>query len=325
MSRTKFMIGILMLVALVVMQALPAQAAAEGSFQRSLKVSGAADIDITTGSGSISVRTGGSDTVEIVGHIRASDWIFGSAEEKVRRLESNPPIYQSGNSIRIGHIGEAELMRNVSISYELVVPAETQLKSHSGSGNQTIDGIRGPLEVNAGSGSVRASNIGSTVHAETGSGSIDLDHIKGSVRAQAGSGSIRAMDIGGGFEGNTGSGHITLGQAAPGSVRVETGSGGMELRGVRGSLEARAGSGGITAEGAPTGGWMLHSGSGSIHLRLPGDAAFDLDARTSSGSISLEHPVTVQGRLGRKEIRGKVRGGGVPVEVQTGSGNIEIL
>jgi len=97
------------------------------------------------------------------------------------------------------------------------------------------------------------------------------------------------------------------------------------LRGVRGSLEARAGSGGIRAEGDPSGGWMVHSGSGSIHLRLPSDAAFDLNAHTSSGSISLEHPVTVQGTLGRKEIRGKVRGGGVPVEVETGSGNIEIL
>jgi len=99
----------------------------------------------------------------------------------------------------------------------------------------------------------------------------------------------------------------------------------MELRGVRGSLEARAGSGDIRAEGDPTGGWIVHTGSGGVHLRLPNDAAFDLNARTSSGSISLEHPVTVQGTLGRKEIRGKVRGGGVQIEVQTGSGNIEIL
>ena len=138
-------------------------------------------------------------------------------------------------------------------------------------------------------------------------------------------GSIRADDIGGGFEGNTGSGHINLTQSAPGAVRAETGSGGMELHGVRGSLEARAGSGGISAEGQPTGGWMVHSGSGGIKLHFPTDAAFDLNARTSSGSISLDHPVTVQGQIGRKEIRGKVRGGGVPVEVETGSGNIQIL
>jgi DUF4097 and DUF4098 domain-containing protein YvlB len=57
---------------------------------------------------------------------------------------------------------------------------------------------------------------------------------------------------------------------------------------------------------------------------LASEAGFDLDAHTSSGSISVSQPVTVQGSMGRKELRGKVHGGGVPVEVETGSGNIEI-
>ena len=324
MNRSRLLLGSAALAAAVLLGYLPAAAAVEGSFQRTLNVSGPVDIDISTGSGSITVRAGGSDTVEVRGRIRASDW-SGNAAEKVRQLEANPPIQQSGNSIHIGHIEDPELRRNISISYELTVPAETELKAHSGSGNQTVDGIRGPLEVNAGSGSVKVSNIGGTVRADTGSGNIDIDRVKGNVRAHAGSGSIRATDVAGGFEANTGSGRITLSQTAPGAVRAETGSGGMELRGVRGSLEARAGSGDIRAEGDPTGGWIVHTGSGGVHLRLPSDAAFDLNARTSSGSISLEHPVTVQGTLGRKEVRGKVRGGGVQIEIQTGSGNIEIL
>lgn len=306
-------------------QATPALAAAEGHFQRTLSVNGHVDLNVTSGSGSINVRTGAVDKVEITGNIRVSDWFDSSAQEKVRRLESNPPVQQSGNSIRIGHMREFGFLSNVSISYDIVVPPDTELKSHTGSGSQTVDGVRGPVECDAGSGNVRATNIGNTTHAETGSGDIVLEHIKGSVRAHAGSGSIRADDVSGGFEGNTGSGRISLAQSAPGAVRAETGSGGLELRGVRGSLEARAGSGGISAEGQPTGGWMVHSGSGPIKIHFPNDAAFDLNARTSSGSISVDHPVTVQGQVGRKEIRGKVRGGGAPVDVQTGSGNIQIL
>jgi DUF4097 and DUF4098 domain-containing protein YvlB len=154
---------------------------------------------------------------------------------------------------------------------------------------------------------------------------MTLDNIKGEVRAKTGSGSIRATEIAGGFEGETGSGHIEFQQSAPGSVRVKTGSGGIEARGVRGSLEARAGSGGIDADGDPRGGWIVHTGSGSVRLRLAADAAFDLNAHTSSGSISVNRPVTVQGMINRKEIHGRVRGGGPQVEVQTGSGNIEIL
>jgi DUF4097 and DUF4098 domain-containing protein YvlB len=68
----------------------------------------------------------------------------------------------------------------------------------------------------------------------------------------------------------------------------------------------------------------VHTGSGGVQLKLPSDAAFDLDAHTSSGSISIDQPHTVQGSIGRKEVRGRVGGGGVPVEVETGSGDIQI-
>jgi DUF4097 and DUF4098 domain-containing protein YvlB len=314
----------LLLVATVTLITAMPVFAVEGQFQRTLSVNGSVSIDLTTGSGSVQVHTGSANQVEVTGHIKATDWLGFGSEERIKKIEANPPIQQSGNTIRIGHIEDPELRRNVSISYELVVPAETQLRSETGSGNQTIDGIHGILEAQAGSGGLRIANIGNAVTASTGSGNIDISHVQGSVRAKAGSGSIHATEIAGGFEGDTGSGHVTLEQSAPGTVRVETGSGGMELRGLRGSLEARAGSGGIHADGEPTGAWLVRTGSGTVELRVPSTAAFDLNAHTSSGSISVNHPVTVEGSMGRKEIHGKVRGGGVPVEVSTGSGNIEI-
>jgi hypothetical protein len=311
-------------VLLVCLQALPASASAEGSFQRTLTVTGPAKVDLSTGSGTVHVRTGGSGQVEISAHIKVTNWFGGDGEQKVQEIEKNPPIQQSGNDIRIGHSDDSELFHNVSISYELVVPAETQLRSHTGSGSQTIEGLQGEVEIETGSGGLKISDIGNTVRAETGSGDVEIRGVKGNVRVKTGSGSIRADDIGGGFDGQTGSGHIVLEQTAPGAVRAETGSGGMELRGVKGSLEATAGSGTIIAEGDPTGAWMVHSGSGGIHLKLGSGAAFDLDAHTSSGSISVSQPVTVQGAMGKRELRGKVNGGGVQVEVETGSGNIEI-
>ena len=53
-------------------------------------------------------------------------------------------------------------------------------------------------------------------------------------------------------------------------------------------------------------------------------AAFDLDARVSSGGIDVAHPVTVSGRMDRRHVQGKVRGGGSLVEVHTSSGGIRI-
>lgn len=311
-------------VILVAACAVPAFSAVEGHFEKTLQVSGTPNVQIETGSGSIDVRTGNSNTIQITARIRASSWFEGSAEERIRKIESNPPIQQSGNDIRIGHIDDPELKRNISISYEVVVPASTQLRSSSGSGNISISDVAGTVDAGTGSGGVHIANIGSGVRAHTGSGNVDIEGAKGSVWARTGSGSIHATNVAGGFDGETGSGHLMLEQTAPGSVRAETGSGGLELRNVHGSLQAEAGSGNIKADGEATGGWMVHTGSGSVELRLPQNASFDLNAHTGSGSINLSHPVTVQGTLGRKEVRGKVGNGGVPVEIQTGSGNIVI-
>ena len=294
------------------------------SFERTLKVTGAVNLQVETGSGSIVITPGNAGEVRVCGHVKANNSWFGASPEAVQRIINNPPIQQSGNDVRIGHIDDPELRRGISVGYELVTPANTQLHSSTGSGNQDVSGLAGPAEVSTGSGNLKVSDIGSGVRAHSGSGGVTLEDVKGSVFARTGSGSIRATGIAGGFDGETGSGQLTLEQASQGSVRAHTGSGSLELRNLRGSLQAQTGSGSIKAEGDPTGEWVVHTGSGSVELRVPQNASFELNAHTGSGSINLNHPVAVQGSIGRKEVHGKVGGGGVPVRVETGSGSISI-
>jgi DUF4097 and DUF4098 domain-containing protein YvlB len=297
---------------------------AEGTFDRNLNVSGPVDLEVSTGSGSIRVRPGDSSVVRIHGRITAGDDSSMDAEEKVRYLASNPPVEHTGNIIRIGRIDDRRLRNNVSISYELEVPAETRLQSRTGSGEQIIDGVRGPAELSTGSGNLTGTNIAAEVRARTGSGRINLDAIGGRVEASTGSGSIRVTRCAGGLRANSGSGSITFEQTAPGDVEVQTGSGSLNLSGIRGALRAETGSGSITAGGEPTGEWRIDAASGGITLRLTPDSAFDLDARTSSGRITVDHPVTVTGTVHPKELRGRVRGGGVLLGVRTSSGDIRI-
>lgn len=300
---------------------------AEGSFDRTLKVSGAVDLTVSTGSGSISVRTGSASEIHVVGKIRVnSGWHLDEqdAQERVHRIESNPPIEQDGSVVTIGEIHDEELKRNVSISYELVVPPDTKLRSQTGSGSQELDGVHGPVEANTGSGSLHISHIGAELHASTGSGTITLDTIQGSVRATTGSGSIRADGIAGGLTAQTGSGEVEYSQTAPGDVDVQTGSGSIALRGVHGRVAARTGSGGIQVDGSPTGDWRLHSGSGGVTLRLPADAGFELDASAGSGNIETSHELLVSGTMGRHELHGKAHGGGPLISVSTSSGAIRV-
>jgi DUF4097 and DUF4098 domain-containing protein YvlB len=270
-------------------QAMPSPEV-RGSFERALTVSGPVNLEITTGSGDITVRPGVSGTVEIRGkiHVEEHGISSGGAEAKVHEIEANPPIEQVGNQILIGRRGDHEFQRGIAIDYEVTAPPQTQVKSRTGSGDVTVEGIHGPVEAESGSGDIKLSSIRDDVTVQTGSGDAKFEGIEAH------------------------------------HVNIETGSGDVELREMHCALRAETGSGDIQVEGQPTGRWQLHTGSGEVSLRLPPDLGFDLDAHTESGDIHTHFKITMEGTLEKGELRGKVRGGGVPVEVRTGSGDIQI-
>jgi DUF4097 and DUF4098 domain-containing protein YvlB len=306
---------------------VPAAArAAEGHFARTLQVSGPVDLEVQTGSGSVEVRTGDNSTVHISGTVRSSGGWFDSsdAESKVHYIEAHPPIEQHGNLIKIGHSDDREMDHNVSISYEIVVPTETRLRSNTGSGEQSINGVRGPVDASSGSGHLRLTNIGDAVRASTGSGHITVDGVKGEVHASTGSGQIQATGVAGGLHASTGSGSVTLRQTAPGDVEVNTGSGTLELEGVHGHVRAETASGNITVEGEGRESWRLSTASGNVTVRLPSQQGFTLRAHTVSGDIHTDREMTVQGTLSKHEVEGKVGDGAFLLDVSTVSGNIRV-
>jgi hypothetical protein len=313
------------LVVILALAVLPLRAASTGHFERTLQVSGPVDLDVTSGSGNITVHTGGSGSVSVSAKIHGStSWFGGDVEDRIRRIEQNPPVEQQGNTIRIGHVEDRDLLRNISIDYDLTVPAQTKLSSHTGSGDQSINGVQLPLTAKTGSGNVTLDNIGGDAQISSGSGDLKINGVKGSLHASTGSGNIRAQAVAGEMNASAGSGDVELHQTAPGDVKVNTGSGNVRLYGVNGGVKASTGSGDIEVEGQAAHEWRLGAGSGNITLRLPAQASFDLDAQTNSGSLHLKRPVTTQGTISRTHIQGKVGNGGVPVNARTGSGDIAL-
>lgn len=265
------------------------------------------NLEVQTRSGDIAVRSGPAGTVSIRGKIYVGDhWLFGGRHTEVSDIEQHPPLRQDGNSIHIDYVN----VRDISVDYEITVPADTTLRTHSGSGNQTIEGTHGNVDLQSGSGDVR------------------LAQISGEIRLQTGSGNVRAREIEGPVRGSAGSGDIELEENGTGDIDLHTGSGNITARGIQGAFRADAGSGDITADGTMTGAWDIHTGSGNVHIQLPPNAAFDANLSTSSGSLSVDAPLTmtVQGRVqeSRKSVMGKVRGGGPLLTLRTGSGDIHI-
>lgn len=316
------------LIVVLALTVLPLNAASTGHFERTLQVSGQVELEVNSGSGNITVHQGGAGSVYVSAKIHANSgsWLFGSGnvEERIHRIEQNPPVVQQGSRITIGKIDDHELTRNISIDYDVTVPAQTHLTSQTGSGDQTISGLQLPVTAKTGSGNVTVERVSADTHVSSGSGDLKLNSIKGVLYCDTGSGNIRAQEIAGDVFARAGSGNIEVQQSAGGSVKAETGSGNVTLTGIKGGLRAQAGSGNIRAEGEPTSDWSLGAGSGNITLKVPSQSSFNIDARTSSGSLTLHHEVTLQGTLAKNHIQGKVGKGGVLLDLHTGSGDIEV-
>ncbi len=310
----------------VLLVALPLLAE-EATFDRTLKVTGPVDLEVVTGSGHINVRSGGAGAVTVHGIVTESCCnIFSNTDPNaIKAIASNPPIEQSGNTIRIGHLGESQRYNNISVSYELVVPSDTKLLSKTGSGAQDISGVSGPAEVNTGSGNLKVSDIGGQLRARTGSGGITISNIAGSVSAHTGSGSIHGERLGtASSTPATRGASNSFAETAAGDFDFQTGSGSIHISDLRGAVRAHTGSGRIELEGQATGDWRLSTGSGGITVRLPAQASFELNAHTSSGSIHTNRQITVQGTTGRHDLRGTANSGGIHLDLSTGSGSITI-
>ena len=266
--------------------------AVEGEFHQTLSTSDdTVDLEVRAGSGRISVTTGEPGTVSVTGFIRGrvGGWSGSSEadmEDRVREIEANPPIDQNGDMIDIGRL-EGSVRRHISVSYEVVVPPDTNVRASIGSGSQSVEGVDGAVDASAGSGRTIVTDVGGDVTASAGSGRIELTAIGGDARVSAGSGSIR-------------------------------------IDGLDAALRGRTGSGSIRVDGSPGGEWNLRTGSGRITIDFPDDAAFELDARAGSGGVRSDHPLTVTGTERRGRLEGTVRGGGPTVTLRTGSGGITI-
>jgi beta-lactamase regulating signal transducer with metallopeptidase domain len=256
------------------------------SFDRTLTVSGEAQLFVSTGSGDIRLTRSAGSQIRIHGKIHVS---HHGSEDQARQIAANPPIEQNGNVIRVGQQRDHdhEHWRGISINYEIEAPAGTILAATSGSGDVIDEGVGK------------------------------------NAKLQTGSGDIRAKGLEGPFEVQTGSGNITAEGTGPGDVRAQTGSGDIEIKDIHGSFNAQTGSGNIKATGTPSAPWTLRTGSGDVEI-WTGNAPMSLEASTGSGSVSSEHEMLVKGSVNNHHITANLSGGGPLVRAETGSGDVRI-
>ena len=186
------------------------QAAAQTfMFERSFPATASTRLDVTTNRGKITVHAGATADVVVVGRVsvRVAWNSPGNAVALARSTANQPPVEQTGDTIRLQIPRDGRTRRAVTIAYEVLVPAGIRVVTHSESGETRVDGVRGTVSVRTQSGAITLADLGAT-RVDTGSGAVSIDGA-GPLSVTTSSSGIEMTRISGNLDVRTQSGRVT--------------------------------------------------------------------------------------------------------------------
>jgi len=293
-----------------------------GAFDRNYSVTGPLRLELTNASGDVDITGSADGKVHIHGDVRASGFGFDNPQKRLDDTVASPPVEQKGSTIRVGK--EFSNLRNISISYNIQVPHDTEISATVASGAQIIRNVTGPVTVRAASGSIRLEKIERDAHLTTASGTISASDVGSELHVSTASGDVSASSVKGDVIANAVSGVIRI--TKPGArVEATNTSGEVEIQGASNDVKAHAISGLVSVQGNPGADsyWDLKSISGGVQLRVPAAANLHFSAEATSGEIRTDIPIVVE-EQGKHSLRAHMGSGGGRVEVHTVSGQIRI-
>ncbi len=209
----------------------------------------------------------------------------------------------------------------------ILVPAGKSVNVYLGAGGATASDVKADLRLDTSAGAVECHGTRGSLEVDTGSGSVEVRAAQGNVRIDTGSGNVVAEDMSGGtIKIDTGSGSVAVNGAKASSLEIDTGSGSV----IVGNLDSPGvlidtGSGRVSVELVRDPETIkIDTGSGDVMVRLPSSYGAQFEFQTGSGGIEIDLPHS----LTRREhgyMRGRIGAGGGTINVDTGSGSIQVL
>jgi hypothetical protein len=269
---------------------------------------GAARLDVRLGAGEI--RLEASETAETtvtLEPLRDNDATHEAIQEA--RVE------QRGDEILVDVRGSRRFGRGTDILIEIACPEESSVRAksgsadikgrgrfgsvqaESGSGDIQFSDVSGDAEINAASGDVQLARIGGRGRINTASGDVQLSSVAGEAKINSASGDVQIREVGNRLEVNTASGDVNVGEASS-------------------SLSANSASGDQTIGSVSQGKVDLKTASGDIKIGIREGSTLWVDARSRSGEVRSELPVSdlpPEGDAPHVELRANSMSGDITV------------
>jgi DUF4097 and DUF4098 domain-containing protein YvlB len=252
-------------------------------------------VNVTSNSGDIVITGWSRDQV----HVRAV-----SDDDNLRlNISSSRMNLEIGTARRTGET-----------RFEVSVPVGVRVMASTRSGDISVRGTHGQVEVRAQNGDIEVDDVTSRLDVNTFSGDFVGTNVSADAQIGTISGSVRLTDV-------------------RGNVEIGTVSGDIELRGVTAkSVRGKTTSGDVTFDGVidPAGRYELVTHSGDVRLHIPRDASAQLTVSTWNGGVNSQFPITLrpgEHRIGAsttKRFTFEVGGGAARITAETFSGDITI-
>ena len=251
-------------------------------------------LSVSVWSGRVNISAGSGSSVRV----------RGTVERNAMELRARSSSVTISMESEIRHGGRAEL--------DITVPEGTNVVLEGYSAPYVIQGVKGGVQAETLSGTIRVSDAVGKVMLETVSGNIDVSRVDGDVRAETVSGTVMLSEVEGDVESESVSGTISIGRAKSASVRAESVGGTIDYRG--------------TFE--PSGNYEFKSHAGRVVLSMPADAGATVSLQTFNGNVDSDFPVTLEtgrGRMGHESrFQFKIGNGRSRIVLETFSGDIKI-
>ncbi len=197
---------------------------------------------------------------------------------------------------------------NISLHFEVEVPAATSTEISTGGGSIKLFGLKGDSRSKTSGGSVEVDGLTGHLDAATSGGSIHLSEVTGDTRADTSGGSISVGSLDGSLRAHT----------SGGPIRIERVSGYVEAKTSGGSIRLNLGRGNSR-------GGVVETSGGSIDVQLDPAANLDIDASTSGGSVNVNNlQLRVQGKISGSSVHGTLGSGGEMLRLHTSGGSIQL-
>ena len=304
------------------------------------------NLRVETSGGSIRVEGGQSSGVKVEMYVRGNNWPQNrlSKDEIEERLRDyDVSISQEGGTVvamaKRKNRDWNDWKRSLNISFRVYGPRNlsTDLKTSGGSiqisklsgpqtfatsgGSLSVADVDGSVKGRTSGGSIRAENCGKDVDLATSGGSIEASNLGGAISLRTSGGSLRLRDLKGQVKATTSGGSISA-ENVDGELITSTSGGSIRLQNIAGSLQASTSGGSIDAEIDRLGQFVkLSTSAGGVRVRMPLDRGLDLDLRGNRVNIPLSK---FDGDVEKNHVRGRMNGGGIPVNISASAGSVTV-